>query len=233
MVAREDNATNWLDLTSPGRFLEDINILQFSWEGRLSTRSNQEVWSKAFQTAFPLFAHLEDLDANRVKLSEPESAPESNFFKNFNIPYTTELVFDGNLGELHDEVGAIIPASGDLSVEAMVLDNMLGEWKDYDIYLLRVKGGDIYIGQKLPKIPDDPRASNAEEYKINHWWAELVTVAQRRQSNQNMILFEYRLQSFATDIMNFSIFTGWGSTDVEIYRLRPRQLSTLNYPRGL
>ena len=220
MVAREDNATNWLDLTSPGRFLEDIDILQFTQEGRLSTRSNQEVWSKAFQTAFPLFAYLEELDANRVKLSEPESAPESNFFMNVNIPYTTDLIFDGNLAELNED-----------SEEE---DKMIGVWEDYDIYLLRVKGGDIYIGQKLPKIPDNPRVyGDADEYKINHWWAELVPVAQRRQSNQNMILFEYRLQSFATDIMNFSSFTGWGSTDVEIYRLRPRQLSTLNYPRGL
>jgi len=111
-------------------------------------------------------------------------------------------------------------------------DKMIGVWEDYDIYLLRVKGGEIYIGQKLPKIPDDPRVS-PHLNPINHWWAELVPVAQRRQSNQNMILFEYQLQGFATDIMNFSIFNGWGSTDVEIYRLRPRQLSTLNYPRGL
>ena len=218
MVAREDNATNWLDLTSPGRFLENINILESPWVGRLSTRSNQEVWSKAFQTAFPLFAHLEDLDANRVKLSEPESAPESNFFMNVSIPYTTDLIFDGNLVELHKD-----------SEEE---DKMIGVWEDYDIYLLRVKGKGNLIGQKLPKIPDDPRVS-PHLNPINHWWAELVPVAQRRQSNQNMILFEYQLQGFATDIMNFSIFTGWGSTDVEIYRLRPRQLSTLNYPRGL
>ena len=33
--------------------------------------------------------------------------------------------------------------------------------------------------------------------------------------------------------MDFTIFDGWGSTDVEIYRLRPKELATLNYPRGL
>ena len=224
MVAREDNAANWLDLTSPGRFLEEINVLEPPWVGRLSTRSNQDVWSKAFQTAFPLFVYLEALDRNHMDNHLHPHAPESDFFKNFKVPYTTDLVFDGNLGELHDEVGVN---------EKSAFDDMLGAWEDYDIYVFRMKNESIYIGQKLPKIPDDPRASNAEDYKINHWWAELEAVPLRSKPNQENILYEYRLQSFGTDIMNFSVFDGWGATDVEIYRLRPRQMSTLNYPQGL
>ena len=221
MVAREDNATNWLDLTSPGRFLEEINVLEPPWVGRLSTRSNQDVWSKAFQTAFPLFADLEALDAKRVKLS---LEPESDFFKNFNVPYTTELVFDGNLGELHDTYGVGWK-------EKLKYDDILGVWEDYDIYVFRMKNGIIYIGQKLPKILDRPNVDVQTE--INHWWAELEAIPLRSKPNQEAILYEYRLQGFGTDIMNFSVFNGWGATDVEIYRLRPRQLSTLNYPRGL
>ena len=230
MVAREDNATHWLDLTSPGHFLEEINVLETPWVQRLSTRSNQDVWSKAFQTAFPLFDYLGALQgrmSNKSWFGNIRSvleAPESDFFKHINVPYTTDLVFDGNLAELHDKVGVN---------EKSAFDDMLGAWEDYDIYVFRMKNGTIYIGQKLPKIPDDPRASNAEDYKINHWWAELDTIPLRTEPNQETILYEYRLQSFGTDIMNFSVFDGWGATDVEIYRLRPRQMSTLNYPQGL
>ena len=202
----------WKDLTSPGRFLGSIDILQPPWIGRLGNPSTQGIWSKAFDTAFPLLAYFDSSDANLVML---RNAPESDFFKNFNVPYTIDLIFDGNLAELN--IDAIRKE-----------DKMIGVWEDYDIYLLRVKGGDIYLGQKLPDMPDDPRLSNADAFRINHWWGEIIP---NYEDNKR-----YQLDASGgvnSDLMDFTIFDGWGSTDVEIYRLRPKELTTLNYPRGL
>lgn len=200
----------WKDLTSPGRFLDSLDILQPPWTGRLSNSNTQEIWSKAFDKAFPLLAHFDSLDAN---LDWLDNAPESDFFKNFNVPYTVDLIFDGNLTELNTD----IDTEGE--------DKMIGVWEDYDIYLLRVKGGDIYLGQKLPRMPDDPRLSNYELFTITHWWAEIIL----NYGDNN----RYQLDTINSDLMDFTIFDGWGSTDVEIYRLRPKELATLNYPRGL
>ena len=198
----------WKDLLSPGRFLDSLDILQPPWVGRLSDSSTQEVWSKAFDTAFPLLAYFDSLDTNLVRL---RNLPESDFFKNFNVPYKIDLIFDGNLAELNRD-----------SEEE---DKMIGVWEEYDIYLLRVKGGDVYLGQKLPTMSDDPRLSNADAFTITHWWGEIIPNYQVDK--------RYQLDSVNSDLMDFTIFDGWGSTDVEIYRLRPKELATLNYPRGL
>ncbi len=198
----------WKDLTSPSRFLESMELLQPPWIGRLSNSNTQEIWSKAFDTAFPLLTYFDSLDANLLSFS---NAPEGDFFKNFNIPYTVDLIFDGNLSQLNKD--------------SAKTDKMIGVWEDYDIYLLKVKGGDIYLGQKLPNMPDDPRLSNADAFRITHWWGEIIPNYQHNK--------RYQLDGVNSDLMDFTIFDGWGSTDVEIYRLRPKEFATLNYPLGL
>ena len=198
----------WKDLTSAGRFLGSIDMLQPPWIGRLRNSNTQEIWSKAFDIAFPLLAYFDSLDANLVMV---RNAPESDFFKNFNVPYTIDLIFDGNLYELNKDTAKT--------------DKMIGVWEDYDIYLLRVKGGDIYLGQKLPNMPDDPSLSNYELFMITHWWGEILL---NYQDNNR-----YQLNTVNSDLMDFTIFDGWGANDVEIYRLRPKEFATLNYPRGL
>ena len=62
-------------------------------------------------------------------------------------------------------------------------------------------------------------------FRINHWWGEIIP---NYEDNKR-----YQLDRVNSDLMDFTIFDGWGSTDVEIYRLRPKELATLNYPRGL
>tara|TARA_Y100000004_G_C8911426_1_gene411084 strand:+ start:90 stop:725 length:636 start_codon:yes stop_codon:yes gene_type:complete len=202
----------WKDLTSPGRFLGSVDILQPPWTGRLSNSNTQEIWSKAFDKAFPLLAYFDSLDTFVIPYSL--LAPESDSFKNFNVPYTVDLVFEGNLAELDT-----------ISEDDKLKDKMIDVWEDYDIYLLRVKGGDIYLGQKLPEMPDDPRLSNADVFRINHWWGEIIP---NYEDNKR-----YQLDRVNSDLMDFTIFDGWGANDVEIYRLRPKELATLNYPRGL